>query len=129
MLLFSYSHQVCSTQGIQDMVRSLSLLPSATLKTEICVPAGKAADCLEFLAVLKVRQLPLVPLLVFKFLVALLAHPSSLPFTGFLQLKAFFFLLISLSPSAFTYVASLLYIDRDLPLTLLVLSFVARRCK
>ena len=32
------------------MVRSLSLLPSATLKTEIYMPAGKAADCLEFLA-------------------------------------------------------------------------------
>ena len=50
MLLFSYSHQVCSTQGIHDMVRSLSLLPSATLKTELFVPEGKAADCLEFLA-------------------------------------------------------------------------------
>ena len=38
-------------EGIQDMVRSLSLLPvSATLKTEIYVPASQAADCLEFLA-------------------------------------------------------------------------------
>ena len=26
------------------------LLPSATLKTDIYVPAGQAADCLEFLA-------------------------------------------------------------------------------
>ena len=57
MLLFSHSHEICSTQGIQDMVRSLSLLPvSARLKTEIYVPAGQAADCLEFLAVLKVLQ-------------------------------------------------------------------------
>ena len=38
-------------QGIQDIVRSLSLLPvSATLKTEIYVPKSQAADCLEFLA-------------------------------------------------------------------------------
>ena len=49
-----YSHILMKSavrQGIQDMVRSLSLLPvSATLKTEIYVPASQAADCLEFLA-------------------------------------------------------------------------------
>ena len=49
-----YSHILMKSavrEGIQDMVRSLSLLPvSATLKTEIYVPASQAADCLEFLA-------------------------------------------------------------------------------
>ena len=49
-----YSHILMKSavrQGIQDIVRSLSLLPvSATLKTEIYVPKSQAADCLEFLA-------------------------------------------------------------------------------
>ena len=167
-------------QGIQDMVRSLSLLPvSATLKTEIYVPESQAADCLEFLAMfwkcsntplpsskdphfqnearctiflakmsficiadhlpsfwnrgpgeLGNSLLSLLPLLVFRFLVALLTHPSSLlflisrAFSGSRHSSSS----SSLSPSAFTFVASLL-IDRDLPLTLLVLSFLTRWCK
>ena len=40
MLLFSYSHEVYSTSGNS---RSLSLLPSATLKTEIYMPTGQPA--------------------------------------------------------------------------------------
>ena len=50
MLLFLYSHEVRSTQEIQDKVRSLSLLPPATFKTEIYELTGQAADSLEFLA-------------------------------------------------------------------------------
>ena len=178
MLLFSYSHEICSTQGIQDMVRSLSLLPvSATLKNEIYVsrisgyvlkvresapighfrgPSSKnphfqnEARCTIFLVKMSFiciadhlpsfwnrgpgelgnSLLSLLPLLVFRFLVALLTHPSSLLF---LISRAFSSSRhssssSSLSPSAFTFVASLL-IDRDLPVTLLVLSFLTRWCK